>query len=255
MYCENCGAALKEGAAFCPNCGAPVAPKPVETPTAPVYRQPAAPVYAPVVAPASRKPLIVPAILAIVAAVLMFILWSNNLGNVSHWIHELEYFEEPYAVYMIFRIIVGNVLPVVACIFLFLFCIVQYRRGGASLLGIACLLLVLHYGIAMISYPFSIVSDAVTGYGVSLYFLRLLYMFLDTAAFVLLLIAMRGAFKKQNSKIALIIAAGVILADRIVSLVSSSFDGTYILYFISYGLLAVALLLIAILWKKPAEEN
>lgn len=255
MYCENCGAALKEGAAFCPNCGAPVAQKPVEPPAEPVYQQPAAPVYPPAPAPKARKPLIAPAILAIVGAALFFVLWCQNLGNISHWVHELKYFEEPYAGYMIFRIIVGHLLPIVACVFLFLFCLVQYRRGRTSLFGIACLILFIHFGITMISYPFSIVSDAVTGYGVSFNSTRLIYAFLDTALFVLLLISMIGAFKRRINRIVLILAAALILTDRIISLAASSFEGTYILYLLAYGLLAVAILLIAILWKKPAEEN
>ncbi len=49
MYCQNCGAVLKEGVRFCQNCGAPAeAPKQFEPEPAPVEPKPAEPEYQPV---------------------------------------------------------------------------------------------------------------------------------------------------------------------------------------------------------------
>ena len=83
----------------------------------------------------------------------------------------------------------------------------------------------------------------------------MLYAGLETAVFVLLLICMLGAFKKRINKVALIVAAALILTGRLISLVSGVFSAISFFYFLAYALLAVTLLLIAILWKKPAEEN
>lgn len=41
MFCENCGAPLKDGAKFCPNCGAKVAYDTPAAEPAPTYAQPA----------------------------------------------------------------------------------------------------------------------------------------------------------------------------------------------------------------------
>lgn len=250
MYCEHCGAILKEGAAFCTNCGAPVAQKPVDTPAEPVYQQPAAPVYTPMAAPSTRKPLIAPAILAIAAAALMFILWCVNLRTIPYWVDSLRYDADPYLGYLIFRFTVGALLPIAAGIFLFLFCLVQYRKGKASLLGIGLLMLVVFYGIGLLSYLLRFGLKMTNANGRTL-----LYMFLETAIFVLLLIGMIGAFKKRLNKIVLIIAAGLIFIEEFIILVTGSWQATSVFDFLANALLAVAILLIALLWKKPAEEN
>ena len=138
-----------------------------EQPAAPVYdpfaaqayEQPAAPVYDPLAAsvPKQRRALILPGILAIIHTAYALFGWTSiMITQIPNLIRGIEY--EAYYGYQIVQFGFGPMLEIAAGVFLFLFCLVQYRKGKSSMLGIVCLLEAIYYGIGLLSYPVAAIT-------------------------------------------------------------------------------------------------
>ena len=88
----------------------------------------------------TRKPLIVPAVFAIISALLMLILWGINAGMILKQNNSLLYNEA-----------VIEFLPMTTDILLFLFCLIQYKKGKTSLFSVGSMILVITYAIGLVS--------------------------------------------------------------------------------------------------------
>ena len=249
MYCQNCGTVLEEGVRFCQNCGAPVSAAvnavPIELPDRTGTLA------------SDNKRMLVPAILAIAGAGLTFILWIINCIHLPGLITAVRY--EPFYAYTIFRMLTGPLVTAAAGIFLFLFGLNQYRQGRTSMLGLSLLMLLIAYGIALLSFPTLFIVRIAAGKADELRYLfsgtNVLYMLFDTAIFVLLLICMRNAFKGKINKILQIVTAGLMLTLELIILIGSiRSGGAAVLNFLANSLYAAVLLLIAILWKPAKAE-
>ena len=237
-----------------------------EQPAAPVYdpfaaqayEQPAAPVYDPLAAsvPKQRRALILPGILAIIHTAYALFGWTSiMITQIPNLIRGIEY--EAYYGYQIVQFGFGPMLEIAAGVFLFLFCLVQYRKGKSSMLGIVCLLEAIYYGIGLLSYPVA----AITADWFSFTAINGVYILLYLAIIAMLVIGMIGAFKGNVNKIVLIIAAVLMILMQLISTVYNCIVGSdieiilkQVLSFLLNILLPTALLLIAILWKPAKAE-
>ena len=214
MYCKKCGAEIPDDVKFCLHCGAPVeeSAKPVE----PAPEQPG-------------KILIAPAILAIIGAVLMLAVWVTNFRYIPGMAGSMEH--EPYFVYLIARMLAAPLAMTAGCLFLFLFGLVQHKKGKTSLLGLACLMMLIAYGFDLLSYP-SLLAARTPDYGFvgairdAFSARSLVYLSFYAAIAVLLLIAMIGAFKGKPAKVAMIIAGALILVIELLPLTTGANDLT-----------------------------
>lgn len=245
----------------------PFAASAYEQPAAPAWQQPYAQQadaqppyaqgYAPVSAPAPRKALLLPAIFAIIHTLYALIGWSSilitQIPDLIRYIDGNAYFG-----YLIFQNTLGPMLDIAAGVFLFLFCLVQYRKGKTSMLGVCCLLEAIDYGLGLLSYP----AAAILSYDFSFTAISAVYILLYLAIIAMLVINMIFAFKGTVRKIPLLIAALVMILMQIVVTVVNCISYSYgaenvlrqILYFLLNTLLPVALLLVAILWKPFRTE-
>jgi hypothetical protein len=243
----------------------PAAPK-YEQPAAPVYdpfaasayEQPVAPAYDPLAAsvPKQRRALILPGILAIIHTAYALFGWTSiMITQIPNLIRDIEY--KAYYGYQIVQFGFGPILEIAAGVFLFLFCLVQYRKGKSSMLGIVCLLEAIFYGFGLLSYPVA----AITADWFSFTFLGAVYILLYLGIITLLVIGMIGAFKGNVNKIVLMIAAALLILMQLISTVYNCIVGSdieivlkQVLSFLLNILLPTALLLIAILWKPAKAE-
>ena len=223
----------------------------------PLYEQPAyeQPASAPV--PKKRRALIAPAILAILHTVYALFGWISVLITQISSLTEYGMHGAYYG-YYIFQITFTPILEIAAAVFLFLFCLVQYRKGKSSMLGVCCLLEAIAYGLGLL---YSLVM-AILNRNFSLSVLNVIYILLRLAIVPMLIVGMIGAFKGKVIRIVLIIAAALMilmqLTGTIYDLILYS-NYVQIALFLLAILLPVALLLTAILWKpadpKPADPG
>lgn len=247
MFCQKCGADIPDGVKYCTSCGAPVSAAVNTVPIEPPDRTGT-------LAPDNKR-MLVPAILAIVGAGLTFILWIINWTHLPNLVSIVRY--EPYYAYTIFRMLTGPLATAAAGVFLFLFGLIQYRRGKTSMLGLSMLMLLIAYGISLLSFPTLFIVRLASGRANEIRYLfngtNVLYMLFDTAIFVLLLICMRNAFKGKINKILQIVTAGLMLTLELIIMIDSVRSGaTAVLNFLANSLYAAALLLVALLWR-PAK--
>ena len=223
----------------------------------PLYEQPAyeQPVSAPV--PKKRRALIAPAILAILHTVYALFGWILVLitqipSLIEHGMHDAYYG------YYIFQITFTPILGIAAAVFLFLFCLVQYRKGKSSMLGVCCLLEAIAYGLGLLSYLVVAILNRYSSFSVW----DVIYILLYLAIVPMLIVGMIGAFKGKVIRIVLIIAAALMILMQLTSTIYNLIlYSNYVQIAISLLdiLLPVALLLTAILWKpadpKPADPD
>ena len=265
MYCPNCGAEVNEGAGFCPNCGAAIAAEPQQEP---VFAAPVAPEAAPA-APAQRKPLIVPAILAAAAALLLLIGGVNGLRNIARYARL-----NPQQLPSMIQSVVGTVLYLTAAICAVLFCLLQYRKNKASLLGLSCLAIVFAELFSILfTMAFTLVRTtvrraivpAVSSSVSNTVIFSLIGMLIGFGMIVVFLIAAIGAFRGKVKKPVLIVGAVLMLLAQLVSVLMTAASigmnyltarnlATLLWVHLNDTLLAVAYLLIAVL-SRPAEKQ
>lgn len=273
MYCQKCGAEIEDGARFCMRCGAKTGTIDPENrqPEAPICQQPICqqpvcqqPIYQQIVyqqpaaaAPKKRRALIAPAILAIVFATFCLLMWIIYIATIiPSLIRDIEV--SPYSGYRAFQTGINPILMFAASVFLTLYCLIQYKKGKTSLLGVCCLLLSITYWIIILSYP----AAAILIKEFSFTVVQVIYILSDLAVIAMLTICMVGAFKRKLNRNFLIIAAALILLLQLINTVHTCILNqntknivlTQGIFFLLNALLPAALLLTALL-QKPVKTD
>lgn len=262
MYCPYCGAFLEEGVKFCPNCGVSLSEQGLtglqneSAVSSPLYEQPVVPAAAP-----RSKRLIAPAIVAIVSAGQMLILWAANfefISKLAGGLSNKRFFVSN--LYILIRLSIGPLLSALAGVFLFLFGVVQYRKGKTSFLGLSCLMALFSFILALLSYPIvaaEAISAEISNRLESIFSgVGLVNLILDIAISVLLLICAIGAFMRKPNKIVLIVTGSLLMLHEVIDFttrvqtmqVSDTFG------ILAGVLLAAAVLLTGILWRPVKTE-
>lgn len=242
-----------------PICQQPICQQPVYS--QPVYSQP---IYQQIVyqqpaaaAPKKRRALIAPAILAIVFATFCLLMWIIYIATIiPSLIRDIEV--SPYSGYQAFQTGINPILMFAASVFLTLYCLIQYKKGKTSLLGVCCLLLSITYWIIILSYP----AAAILIKEFSFTVVQVLYILSDLAVIAMLTICMVGAFKRKLNRNFLIIAAALILLLQLINTVHTCILNQNIknivltqgIFFLLNALLPAALLLTALL-QKPVKTD
>ena len=229
MFCKHCGAQIPDDVKFCTSCGTKLdaTVQPVKT-----------------AAQTKGKALIAPAILAILSMLYM----CYAFGNLGIIMFKYDIFNVS-----IFGTLFGDILLIVAALFVFLYCIAQAPKGKVSLFGIACLLialqLVLSIASALIQPLLMRAHVRASAAGASVY-AGIVNWSLDLAVIVLLVIEAVGAFKGRINKPVAIVAACIMILGNLVSSTMSLQTVVGVISFVFVLLLPVAILLIGILAKK-----
>lgn len=229
MFCKHCGAQIPDDVKFCTSCGTKLdaTVQPVKT-----------------AAQTKGKALIAPAILAILSMLYM----CYAFGNLGIIMFKYDIFNVS-----IFGTLFGDILLIVAALFVFLYCIAQAPKGKASLFGIACLLIAVQLALSIASVliqPLMMRAHVRASTADSSVYSMIVTWSFNLAVIVLLVIEAVGAFKGKINKPVGIIAACVMILRNVLNSVQSLRTFAGVIGIVFGLLLPVAILLVAILAKK-----